>query len=73
MLFGVKIFNYSEKDVIDIFKKNGFPLTDSEVHEWGEKRISFDDAMVDIYFEKGKMRSINFGRMTSAPNYFFPN
>lgn len=73
ILFGEKVFLLSESDLIALFKKNGFSLSDSEVHDWGEKRISFDDAMVDVYYEKGKLRSINFGQLSSAPNYIFPN
>ncbi len=59
-LFGEKIFTLSEKQVVDLFKKNGFILTETEQHAWGEKRLSFDDAFADLYFENGKLVSINF-------------
>ncbi len=59
-MFGQKLFSLSEKQVIDLFKQNGFTLTETEQHPWGEKRLSFDDAFADLYFENGKLASINF-------------
>lgn len=60
VLFGEKVFTLNEKQVIDLLKKNGFILTETEQHAWGEKRLSFDDAFADLYFENGKLVSINF-------------
>lgn len=60
ILFGVKIFALNEKQVIELFKQNGFILTETEQHPWGEKRLSFDDAFADLYFENGKLVSLNF-------------
>jgi len=59
-LFGKKVFEMNEKQVAELFKENGFPLSESEQHTWGEKRLSFDDAFADLYFENGKLVSINF-------------
>jgi len=59
-LFGKKIFSLNETQVTELFKENGFVLTETEQHAWGEKRLSFDDAFADLYFEKGKLISINF-------------
>ncbi len=57
---GLKLFTLSEKQVIELFKGQGFSLTETEQHPWGEKRVSFDDAFADLYFENGKLTSINF-------------
>lgn len=59
-LFGKKLFTLNEKQVVELFKANGFSLTETEQHAWGEKRVSFDDAFADLYFENGKLISINF-------------
>jgi hypothetical protein len=59
-LFGKKLFKLSEKQIIDLFKENGFSLSETEQHAWGERRVSFDDAFADLYFENGKLASINF-------------
>ena len=60
ILFDKPVFTLNEKQITDLFKKNGFTLTESEQHTWGEKRLSFDDAFADLYFENGKLTSINF-------------
>lgn len=63
LLWDVKIFEWKPEQVIDLFRKKGFTASDSEKHEWGEKRVSFDEALIDFYFENDMMTSINF----SAP------
>ncbi len=74
VLFGEAIFDLNETQIIELFDKNGYKLTDSETHNWGEKRISFDDALVDFYFEKGKLISINFGIVNDDNSFhYFPN
>jgi hypothetical protein len=75
LLWGARIFEMSEADIISLFKKKGYKEIDTEVHEWGEKRISFDDALVDLYFEHGELVSINYGVFdNSQPGIiFFPN
>ncbi|MDI1353871.1 MAG: hypothetical protein PSX36_03055 [bacterium] len=74
ILFGTKIFTLKEKEVIDLMKKQGFALSDSEVHKWGEKRLSFDEAGLDCYFENNKLVSVNFGVLDTNSNFvYFPN
>jgi hypothetical protein len=60
VLWGEPIFKLNEKKIIELFNDNNFTDIDAEDHEWGEKRISFDDAVVDLYFEKGKLMSVNY-------------
>ncbi len=60
-LWGEMIFNMNEKQIIELFKSKGYKEIDIEEQEWGEKRISFDDAMVDLYYEEGELNSINYG------------
>lgn len=74
LLFDKKIFNLKENEIISLMEENGYKLSDSEVHNWGEKRISFDEACLDCYFENSKLMSVNF----SVPEkenkfYYFPN
>jgi hypothetical protein len=74
LLFNVKLFSLREKELIELMKDNGYAMSDSEVHEWGEKRVSFDDAGLDCYFENNRMVSVNFGIYESGGNFmFFPN
>jgi hypothetical protein len=66
IVLGEKIFVLKEEAIKALFKKNTFPLTETEQHAWGEKRLSFDEAFADLYFENGKLISINF----CTPDYF---
>jgi hypothetical protein len=61
LLWGKRIFELSEPELKAFFTLKGFKEIDMEDHEWGERRVSFDDALMDFYFEKGKMTSINYG------------
>ena len=74
LLFEKKIFLLREKEIISLLKENGFQLSNTEEHNWGEKRISFDEAGLDCYFENNKLVAVNFG-MAPLENkfYFFPN
>ncbi len=74
LMFNQKIFNMGEKALTELLKINGFKLSDGETHSWGEKRLSFDDAGLDCYFENGKLISINFGVANFGTNFsYFPN
>lgn len=63
-LWGQEIFNLDEKQIIELFKSKGLILFEMELHEWGENRLSFDDATIDFYFEKNKLCSVNYGKST---------
>jgi hypothetical protein len=73
-LWGEKLFLLSEIEIKELFKKNGFEVSETENHEWGEMRISFDEALMDLYFENGQLTSVNFGYFQDDHSYyFFPN
>ena len=74
LLFSQKLFALKEQQLIDLMKQNKFTLTDSEKQDWGEKRLSFDEAGLDCYFENGKLSSVNFGVIDEPNNFeFLPN
>lgn len=74
LLFGKKVFGLKEPELVELLKNNGYKLSDSERHEWGEKRLSFDDAGLDCYYENGKLSTLSFSRIDSAENFrYFPN
>lgn len=60
LMFDTPIFELSEQQLIQFMKSKGFNVTDTEQHEWGERRVSFDDIFADFYFEHGKMMSVNY-------------
>jgi hypothetical protein len=74
LLFGKKIFSLNEQQLIVLMKEHNYTLTDNENQDWGEKRLSFDEAGLDCYFENGKMSSVNFGVIDDLTNFeFLPN
>jgi len=61
LLFGEKIFEKSESEIIEIMANHKYTEYETEIEEWGEKNISFIDAMVDFYFNDGKLTSVSWG------------
>jgi len=65
MLFGKHIFTLNEDEVKKLMNKNGFNDLDEELMESDdfdtEKRVSFDDAMVDFFFEDNVLTAVNWG------------
>jgi hypothetical protein len=74
LLYEMRLFSLREKEVIELMKENGFGHTDTEMHEWGEKRISFDAAGLDCYFENNRLVSVNFGVLETVSRFqYFAN
>jgi hypothetical protein len=69
LIFGKRIFDLSEKEAIELFKANGFSELDIEDHDWGERRVSFDDAMIDLYYEKGRLNCVNLSTDITSFNF----
>ncbi|MFA8450402.1 MAG: hypothetical protein ACEPOW_06890 [Bacteroidales bacterium] len=61
VLFGEKVFEMDEKDICSLMQTNGFELSDDEIEDEGERRLSFDDAMLDFFFEDGELCLVNWG------------
>ena len=61
MLFDSLIFNLSEKDLVQLMVTHKYLEQDIEKEDWGEKRISFNDANIDFYFDNGKLVSVILG------------
>lgn len=59
-LWDASIFQLPEKDVLELFANHGHVDYETEM-EGGEKCISFDDACTDLYFQDGRLSSVNFG------------
>ncbi len=74
VLWGKKVFGMTEGEIIGLFSEKGYPAPDSEIHDWGEKRVSFEDAFVDMYFENDELISVNFARPEREDRIvIFPN
>ncbi|MES2568185.1 MAG: hypothetical protein V4565_15025 [Bacteroidota bacterium] len=74
LLFGQKLFFLNEKQLTELMKVHNYGLSDTEKQDWGEKRLSFDEAGLDCYFENDKLTSINFGVIDEPGTFeFLPN
>jgi hypothetical protein len=60
-LFGEDIFKKSEAEIKQIMADRKFIEIEEDIEEWGEKRLSYYDAMVDFFFEGKKLVSISWG------------
>lgn len=68
-LFGKKIFDMSEAEIIAMMAEKGYTDIDTETLEDDdsdkEKRVSFDEAMTDLFFGEEGLTAISWG------NFFF--
>lgn len=63
ILFGKNVFDLNEQQITELMQANGFKELDTEDEEWGERRISFSDAVMDFYFEEDQLISVSWGVM----------
>lgn len=61
IMYGKRIFEMTEKDIIELMKEKGFEVEEFEMETTGERRVSFDDAMIDFFFENGDLVAVNWG------------
>lgn len=61
LLFDKKIFELNEVEVIKLMKDNGFSEVEVEDEEWGERRVSFEEILIDFYFENDTLNSVSWG------------
>lgn len=64
LLFGKKIFDLSEEDIINLMKENGYDYYEVDELEDEEepnvKWLLFDEALCDFQFEDGKLLSVSW-------------
>ena len=59
-LYGKKVFDLSKADAVKLMQDNGFKDLYEE-EEDGELRVSFDDAMVDFFFDGDTLTAVSWG------------
>lgn len=60
-LWGNKLFEMSLEEVESLFKERGVPEAEKETIENNVTCLSYEQEMIDLYFEEGKLLAINFG------------
>lgn len=61
-LFGEKIFDKNEKEIVQLMVKNKYYEQDADEEAWGERRISFGEANIDFFFEKDELLALVYGK-----------
>ena len=59
-LYGKKVFDLKKDEVVKLMKDNGFKEMEEETED-GELRVSFEDAMIDFFFEGDKISAVSWG------------
>jgi len=60
MLFGKKVFELKKADIVKLMKDNGFKELEEETED-GELRVSFEDGMIDFFFEEDMLMAVSWG------------
>ncbi|MBP7679077.1 MAG: hypothetical protein KA096_01475 [Bacteroidales bacterium] len=60
-MYGKRIFEMTEKDIVALMKEKGFEVAETEMETTGERRVSYDDAMIDFFFLDGDLVVVNWG------------
>lgn len=59
-LYGKKVFDLAKEEVVKLMKAQGFKDLEEELED-GELRVSFEDALIDFFFEGDKMTAVSWG------------
>ena len=60
VLYNTKVFELTRAEVKELMHENGFSELEEE-DEDGEHRVSFEDAMIDFFFDGDKMTAVSWG------------
>ena len=61
-LFGENIFTKNEREIVSLLVANKYYEQDIENEAWGERRVSFADGNIDLFFVDNKLSSVSIGR-----------
>ena len=61
-LFGKEVFDMNEKEIVQLMVQNGYYEQDADEEAWGERRISFNEANIDFFFEEDELLAIVYGK-----------
>ena len=60
-LYGHKVFEMNEEEIVALMYEHGFEVAETELDEDGERRVSYDDALIDFFFLDGELVAVNWG------------
>ena len=59
-LYGKPVFDLTKEEVIDLMKEHGFKELEEETED-EELRVSFEDAMIDFFFDEEELTAVSWG------------
>ena len=59
-LYGKRVFDLTKEEIIDLMKAQGFKELDED-DEDGEHRVSFEDALMDFFFDEDGLTAVSWG------------
>ena len=59
-LYGENVFKLNKKTIINLMKEHGFKELEEETED-EELRVSFEDAMIDFFFEDDTLVAVSWG------------
>ena len=59
-LYGEPIFDLTKEEIIDLMKKHGFKELEEEKED-EEQRVSFEDTMIDFFFDEDGLAAVSWG------------
>ena len=61
ILFGEKVFERDEEEIVRLLVGNGYYEQDADDEAWGERRITFNEGNIDFFFDSGDLVAIVYG------------
>lgn len=61
VMYDKTIFNMTEEDLVALMGEKGYEVAEIEMETTGERRVSYDDAMIDFFFLDGDLIFVNWG------------
>jgi hypothetical protein len=62
ILFGKKVFELTKDEIIQLMEQNGYSELEIEEEE-GETRLTFEDALIDFFYDEEELLAVNWGVM----------
>jgi len=59
-LYGEPVFDLTKEEIVDLMKKHGFKELEEETED-EELRVSFEDAMIDFFFDEDELTAVSWG------------
>ena len=62
LLFDKSIFDLDEKAIVRLMVDNKYFEEDVDEESWGERRVTFNEANIDFFFDQGELTAVAFGK-----------